>query len=62
MDGYRDIYSHRHVTVVLKLTYTGKLQTRNVELIVNVLFYLEGHECMILNHYTTQVQKNHLKT
>jgi len=24
------------------LTYTGKLQTLNVELIVNVLFYLKG--------------------
>ena len=42
MDDYRDTYSYRHVTVVLKLTYTGKLQTLNVELIVHVLFYLEG--------------------
>jgi len=42
MDDYRDIYLYRHVTFVLKLTYTGKLQTLNVQLIVNVLFYLEG--------------------
>jgi hypothetical protein len=42
MDDYRDIYSYRHVTVVLKLAYIGRLQTLHVELIVNVLFYLEG--------------------
>jgi len=31
MDDYRDIHSYKHVTVVLKLTYTGKLQTLNLE-------------------------------
>ena len=38
----RDISIHTDMSLLVKLTYIGKLQNLNVELIVNVLFYFEG--------------------